>query len=338
MAGSRRQQMFNDPNPSNLGNVAGIPPFLVMTTLTPTLAGSTILVHACVANLSGNFVDKVKDSVNGFYTPARRIDNPTNGLSNGLWYKQNAAALGVGDHGSVTSGTSTSLTDTSKNWTGVNFTGKTVLEYSSGNSWTVTSNTATVLNFSAGATPVAGNLYVVGDYISVIMSNSDDYNAGHAEEWTGVAANSVVDHNMTATDIPVSGGVVGPNCVTTGLIVLGPDPCTLIGHCTNDVDGGSTPFVPTIGQGLGYSDDGTMWIFDVGAPIARLQSVYIPNPLALPSLTLDMKFTAQHPDNFQANVIALRDAPVATSQVGPSNRWRRRWSGESMGLNIKEWW
>src|SRR6185312_13839687 len=149
MTSSIRQVFIFDPAPSNLGGIAGTPSNFSATTLTPTLAGSTLVAFACIANQVGNTIASCGHSVNGassytdWGTWKQALSTGVGGLDTRVFVKENAPVINAGDNGTSSGGSTTTLVDSSKSWTTNQWVGAVFINHSNGAESTVTSNTAT---------------------------------------------------------------------------------------------------------------------------------------------------------------------------------------------------
>jgi len=301
MTSSIRQTATFDPTPSNIGGIAGTPSHFPCAFPLATLAGSTIVVLACIANQVGNTVTGVSDSnaLGTPYTSVKHLSSGVGGLDTGLYCKQNAASIPAGDYGTSTGGSSTTLVDSSKSWTTNQWVGATFINNSNGATSTVTSNTATTLTFGSTIASSSGQVYTVGGYVDVQVSNFDDYNAIRMQEVTGVSASSLVG---SAAAIQ-SSLAPGTNNIQTGTDTLGTNPVIIISFGINDNDSGSGTFNPLADTSA--TDDGTGWLWDLSSPIMRQQHQNLSNPG-----TRGAQFSAQTTpnDHYQSFMIALLDS------------------------------
>jgi hypothetical protein len=137
-------------------------------------------------------------------------------------------------------------------------------------------------------------------------SGFDDYTGAWIAEVENVKAASLIGHsaNMatatsTSTDSFSSGNIAG-----------GTAPALMVAWCSNTTvqDGDAmstpTPFVPTVGTG--FTQEGTSWQFDLGAPAVVLASKHFSNPG-----TVAATFTPPRLNKFAAFAVLLAD------NVGP---------------------
>lgn len=285
-----RQQFTSDPAPANQGTIAGNK--FVVTTPTPTLVGSTLLVHATIANAVGNSITGVTDTINGAYTLADQLAGGASGESTGLWHFQNAAVVGAGDHGKATGGSASTCVDTTKTWTTNQWAGAKVINLSSGQPiGTVSANTATTLTLSGAGSFSANQLYAVGDWVTLTVSGNDDYNAATVSEVTGVLASSVLGHNAVQNSY-----TSGTDNILSGTAALGSGLVLIVGFSSNDF--GATTGVAA--PGTGNTDDGRLWVFDQPAGIARFQHRIVSAPG-----TAGSNFSAPTSDHWQTFMIGL---------------------------------
>jgi len=300
MAGAIRQVFTFDPAPSNLGGIAGTPSHFRATTSTPTLPNSTIVVVACIANLSSNTVNGISDSTNPAYTSLDHLTKPSDGLDIGSYYFPNAGAIAAGDGGDATGGSTTTCQDTAKAWTTNQWVGATYFNLSNGATSTVTSNTATQLTFGATSATAAGNRYSVGGYVDIQVSNFDDYNAAICVELTGLSASPLLGHNATQASY-----TAGTDNAVSGTAALGSSPGIILGFAIADVSLSSVP-----ATGTGNTSSSVVWKWDQAQFNARLQYRNASNPG-----TAGSNFSALTSDHYQVFMMAFADASAATKQL-----------------------
>lgn len=306
----RRQRAVTDPAPANgasgaatfglgggLGNGIGSSMGFPMVFSAATVAGNTLVAFQEIAAVGGTRVQALADTVGNTYTAVQTLLNTTNGLHSRAYVCTNALSIGDGDRGAATGGSGTTIVDSSKSWKTNQWAGRRVCNYSgASNVGTVVSNTATTLTVTGLGATVSGNYYVIGDWISFQYTQSDDYWGGFVDEIQGVIAGSGAYINSNSAQGNFSAGT---NNLSTGSQNWGTNPCYLWATALNDVDGGSTPYVPLVGTGTG---DGNLLSFDLGQPLLTTSHQSLTSPG-----TTDAKFSAQNADHFQMFIVGLAD-------------------------------
>jgi hypothetical protein len=299
---------FCDTTPVNFGNIGtdGSGSYFPLVFPQATTAGSTIVVFAGKSQQGNNLTGACSDTINGSYTLLETQPVIAGGNASwNLWVFQNAASVGAGAYGRVTSANTTSLTDTSQSWTTNQWTGKTLIDLLSNLTYTVTSNTATTLNFSAGTSPNVGDFYVVGPFVRIgttIGQGFGDYSAGVAIEMTTSATSGTIAHSSHLDTTSNA----GTNNITSGTADCGSLSGTMIAVSLN-AEGNSFPFVPL--AGTGFTDLGAFFTDDGTGTTLRVESKHFSTSPGVTGAT----WGAQGIDQFGSFMAFVPDAPVNTA-------------------------
>lgn len=298
--------LFCDTTPQNRGNVGtdGSGNYFPVVFPLGTTAGSTIVVFAgkSPVNLS-DLTGSCSDPTNGDYgSPVESQPLISSGNnSSKAWVLQNAAAIAPGDYGRSTSSSATTLGDSTKTWTANQWAGKTLIDLATNLTYTILSNTSTVLTFASGTAPTAGDFYVVGEFVRIAVSgaqDNNDYAYGAGVEITAAVLSGGVAHS-SHLDTAASAGT---DNITSGAVACGSQPGTMIAVSLNAF-GASTPFVPLIGTG--FTDLGAFYTDDNGQTTLRVESKYFASAPG----TVAATFSAQGNDQFGTLMVFVQDLP-----------------------------
>lgn len=262
-----------------------------------TLPGSAIFNFQQIAATNLPVINGLTDSNTNAHTLLDNLRNTSNGAEFWSIYKLNCPSIARGFSGRVGSGTSTTLTDDTLTQRGITWAtdewqGLSYINFDSGWTGTVTSNTATTLTISGmGGTPQAFEFYAIGGYMHTTITGSGDFFAGISVEMTGVSTSAILGHDK------VQNSFTSGNTITVPAAALGSQPATIIACSLCDVNLAGTP-----GVGAGFTDDGSYMKWNQVNKMARLEHQLLSNPG-----TAGATFSATATDHYQALYIAIQD-------------------------------
>lgn len=304
-----------DTTPQNFGNIGtdGVGSYFPLPFKTATAAGSTIVVFAGKNPGPSTLLGTASDPTNGSYGAAVESQPAISGgnASWKSWVFQNAAPIPPGDTGLATNTSNVSLTDSTKTWITNQWTGAILIDLSSDRTYTITSNTATVLTFASGIAPVNPCFYVVGSFIRIDTSAGlafGDYDAGAVFEIGGAPVTGGIAHSSGLT---TTGGA-GASNISTGTAACGSIPGTMVAISLNAL-GNSSPFAPAADTGSGFTDLGTFFTDDNLQPTARLESKHFGSSPGTAGAT----FGASGADQFGSFMVFVQDGTVPAAVGAP---------------------